>query len=107
MPIIPGVEWLEIERVEMGKLILIEHNGWSFSALIAVETFSLSMRLVLLIMPIFAEEVQVVQKSCPRFAISFCTDLNHSPRSVLQDVVGPFVAARQVLGNPVVVDLWY
>jgi hypothetical protein len=107
MPIIPGVEWLEIGRVEMGKLILIEHNGWSFSAPIAVETLSLSMRLVPLIMPIIAEEVQVVPEILPALRDLIL----HGSRSFLelfsQDVVGPFVAARQVLGNPVVVDLWY
>jgi hypothetical protein len=105
--IIPGVEWLEIGRVELGKLILIEHNDWSFSALIAVETLSLSMGLVPLIMPMLADEVQVVPEILPALRDLILHGSRSFLESFLQDVVGPFVAARQVLGNPVVVDLWY
>jgi hypothetical protein len=69
--------------------------------------FSASMRLVPLIMPILTEEVRVVPEILPALRDLILHGSRSFPESFLQDVIEPFVAARQVLGNPVVVDLWY
>jgi hypothetical protein len=64
------------------------------------------MRLVPLIMPILTEEVRVVPEILPALRDLILHGSRSFPESFLQDVIEPFVAARQVLGNPVV-DLWY
>jgi hypothetical protein len=108
MPIIPGVEWLVIEEGRDGEVDIDRAQWLEFlRPFIAVETLSLSMRLVPFIMPILTEEVQVVPEILPALRDLILHGSQSFPESFLQDVIEPFVAARQVLGNPVVVDLWY
>jgi len=108
MPIIPGIEWLVIEESRDGEVDIDRAQWLEFlHRFIAVETLSLSMRLVSFIMPVLTEEVQVVPEILPALRDLILHGSQSFPESVLQDVIEPFITARQILGHPVVVDLWY
>jgi hypothetical protein len=110
MPIIPGVESLEVAvgRGESNGHVDVDGAQWLefLRPFIAVETLSVSMRLVPFIMPVLAKGVQVVPEILPALRNSHLEGHPSFPESFLEDIVEPFVAARQVLGKPVVLDLW-
>lgn len=64
------------------------------------------MRLVPLIMPVLTEEVQIVTEILLALRNLFMEGHPPFPESFLQDIVEPFVPARQVLGHPVVFREW-
>jgi hypothetical protein len=69
MPIIPGVEWLVIEESRDGEVDIGRAQWLEFlRRFIAVETLSLSMRLVPFIMLVLTEEVQLARASRSHFA---------------------------------------
>jgi hypothetical protein len=57
-------------------------------------------------MPVLTEAVQAVTELLPAHRKLTLEEFPSFPGSFLQDIVEPFVAARQALGNPVVFQRW-
>ena len=71
-----------------------------------MKTVCLSKGLVPLILPVLTDDVQVVTQVSPALRNLYLEGPRTFPASFVQEVVEPFVAVRQVLGNPVVFREW-
>ena len=110
MPIIPGIECLDISvgRGDSNGHIDVDGAQWLefLRPFIAVESLNLWTRIVPFIMPVLAKGVQVAPDILPALRHLQLEGYSSFPESFLEDIVEPFIAARQALGNPVVLDVW-
>jgi hypothetical protein len=105
--LVSGVEWLDISENRSDRQVDVDGTQWLelLRPFVTVENLCLSERLGPLIVPVLTEEVAT--GILPELRNLFLEGLGPSRSSqFVQEVVEPFIAARQVLGNPVGFHEW-